>query len=115
MDVINEMFCRNAWGWGHLLLSVLVTSVLWRILYYNRATIWGLPRSELRSYLWKKRIFWFFIMLVVVIGWEVWEYWWESARLGLTPEHIYGTWAHYWYDTAGDIILGIIGYCIGVI
>lgn len=115
MDLVYEMFCRNYWGWGHLLLSVLVTALIWRLFIANKRNIRAFTESYLKTYLWRWRLIGFAIVLVVVVGWEVWEYWYESARLGLTPDHIYGTMEHYKYDTIGDIVLGIIGYCIGVI
>ena len=111
----HYMFTGNTWGFGHLLLAVLVTTIVWRAFFYNHANIWANPRQSLRGYLWKWRLIGLVIIIVVVVGWEVWEYWYESARFGLTPDHIYGSMIRYWYDTIGDILLGILGFIIGVI
>jgi hypothetical protein len=116
MKLLIELFCRNFWGWGHLLLSVFITTLVWRlIIVKNKSAIKSATKMESNKFLWKWRFIGLGIIIFVAVGWEVGEYWFESVRIGKTVLDTYGTLTRYWYDTIGDIIFGIIGYCIGVI
>lgn len=96
-----NLFGRNYWGWAHLTTSAILCSIWYRIFPNN--------------WTWQTLRFGLAIVVFFAILWEMYEYWYEIRKKGLTVEKVYGTKKHYWQDTLGDIILAIIGWIIALI
>jgi len=97
--LILNLFCRNAWGWAHLLTATLISTIAWKFLPFNYANhLLGLK-----------------LTFALALGWELYEYYFEIARKGLKVEDIYSTKKHYIEDTIGDILFAFIGFYIGLI
>lgn len=90
---------RNIWAVAYLIVANIFTSLIWRFFPHT----WETFQAS------------FGIVLILIIGLQVLEYFYEAKRLGATIKQVYGSTINYIRDIIGDVLLAYVGFFIALI